>query len=237
MKVELIGTGAIYVKYNSACTLINDNMIVDMPNGTLKQLLKTGHHPEKIQAMLITHLHGDHTADIPFFLKYMYRFSKVTDELTIIGPKGLEDKVTELFSVYKFEDKKEIEETMNIKFIELEQEDITINQYKIKPILVSHGEEKPAFGYIINDSLGLTGDSAICSGVEKIVENSKITIADTSYLEGDSCHMGVNNIKYLIEKYDKPIVATHLRDTTREELKRMNIPNIIVEEDGYGFEV
>lgn len=40
MKVELIGTGAIYTKYNSACTLINDDIIVDMPNGTLKQLLK-----------------------------------------------------------------------------------------------------------------------------------------------------------------------------------------------------
>lgn len=237
MKVELIGTGAIYVKYNSACTLINDNMIVDMPNGTLKQLLKTGHNPEKIRTMLITHLHGDHTSDIPFFLKYVYRFSKVTDELTIIGPKGLEDKVTELFSVYKFENKKEIEETMNLKFIELDQEDITINQYKIRSILVSHGNEKPALGYIINDSLGLTGDSTICFGVEKIVENSKITIADTSYLEGDSCHMGVDNIKYLISKYDKQIVATHLRDTTREELKKLQIPNIIVEEDGYRFEV
>lgn len=237
MRVELIGTGAIYVKYNSACTLIDDNMIVDMPNGTLKQLLRTGHNPEKIRTMLITHLHGDHTADIPFFLKYVYRFSKVTDELTIIGPKGLENKVTELFSVYKFEDKKEIEETMNIKFIELDQDNITINQYKIQPILVSHGNEKPAFGYIINDILGLTGDSGICSGVEKIVENSKITIADISYIEGDSCHMGIDNIKYLISKYDKQIVATHLRDTTREKLKKLQIPNIVVEEDGYGFEV
>lgn len=237
MKVELIGTGAIYVKYNSACTLINDDLIVDMPNGTLKQLLKTGHHPEEIRTMLITHLHGDHIADIPFFLKYVYRFSKVTDELKIVGPKGLEDKVIQLFSAYNFEDREEMYETMKIKFIEFNQDDITVNGYKIKPILVSHGEEKPALGYIINNSLGLTGDSSICSGVEKIVENSKITIADTSYLEGDSCHMGVDNIKYLISKYDKQIVATHLRDTTREELKKLQIPNMVVEEDGYRFEV
>ena len=47
MKIELIGTGAIYSKYNSACTLINEDMIIDFPNGTLKQLLKNNHTPEK----------------------------------------------------------------------------------------------------------------------------------------------------------------------------------------------
>ena len=36
-KIKVIGTGAIYTKYNSACTLINNELIVDMPNGTTKQ--------------------------------------------------------------------------------------------------------------------------------------------------------------------------------------------------------
>lgn len=76
MKVTLIGTGAIYTKYNSASTLINNNLIIDMPNGTLKQLLKNNYEPTNIKIILITHLHGDHTADIPFFLKYLFRIKK-----------------------------------------------------------------------------------------------------------------------------------------------------------------
>ena len=64
MNIEIVGTGAIYSKHNSACTLINNDMIVDFPNGILKQLLKTNHNLEQIDKMLITHFHGDHTADI-----------------------------------------------------------------------------------------------------------------------------------------------------------------------------
>ena len=34
MNVKLVGTGAIYTKYNGACTLVDNTLIVDMPNGT-----------------------------------------------------------------------------------------------------------------------------------------------------------------------------------------------------------
>jgi ribonuclease BN (tRNA processing enzyme) len=240
MKIELIGTGAIYTKYNSACTLINDDMIVDMPNGTLKQLLKKNYNPEKIRTILITHKHGDHTADVPFFLKYVYNFSKISNEIVIIGPKGIKNQIVKLFDAYRFEDKKEIKQKMKIKYIELDQENEIIkdiNGYKVQSILVSHGEEKPAYGYVVNDTIGLTGDSGICKGVEEIIKNSKITIADTSLLEGDSCHIGIDNIKYLTEKYKKEIISTHLRDATREKLKNDKINNVLVVEDGYVFEI
>ncbi len=239
MKVELVGTGAIYTKYNSACTLINEELIVDMPNGTLKQLLKNNHKPEKIKIILITHMHGDHISDIPFFLKHVYNYVKIDNEITIIGPKGIEDKIVELFEAYRFEDREEIQEFMNLKFIELNNDEyeIKLEEYKIEAIQVSHGEEKPAYGYNINNSVSCTGDSGICDGVEKLIANSKVTIADTSLREGDHCHMGIDNIKYLTQKYNKQIIATHLRDTTREELKKEENRNILIAEDGYQFEI
>ena len=40
MQINLIGTGAMYTAYNSACTLIDNKIIIDMPNGTVKQMLK-----------------------------------------------------------------------------------------------------------------------------------------------------------------------------------------------------
>ena len=76
MNITLIGTGAIYSQYNNACTLINDDMLIDVPNGILKTLLRNNHIPEKIDKILITHLHGDHTADIPFLLMYLYKNKK-----------------------------------------------------------------------------------------------------------------------------------------------------------------
>ena len=49
--------------------------------------------------------------------------------------------------------------------------------------------------------------------------------------------MGIDNIKYLVEKYEKQIITTHLRDTTREKLKNDKINNVLVVEDGYTFEI
>lgn len=240
MKVELIGTGAIYTKYNSACTLINDDMIIDMPNGTLKQLLKKGYDLEKMRNIVITHMHGDHTADLPFLFKHIYGYMKYNNEITVIGPSGIKNQIVKLFEVYRFEDRKEIEEKMKVKYIELKSRNQLlkdVNNYDIQAILVSHGKEKPAYGYIINGKLGLTGDTGICEGVEEIVTKSEITIADSSLRTGDESHMGIDNIKSLTKKYGRKIVSTHLRDKTREELKRSNLENVIVEEDGYIFEL
>ena len=239
MNVELIGTGAMYTKYNGASTLINDEIIVDMPNGTIKQLLKKNYKPEKIKIILITHLHGDHTADIPFFFKYMY-YSKANEGVTIVGPKGIENKIEQLFNAYNFEDKKLIEENINIKYIEISEEKILLEdmkKYKVQGVKVAHGKEMLAYGYIINDALGVTGDTSICDGVKEIVKNSTITVADSTLLTGDSSHMGIDDIEYLAKTYKKQIIPTHLLDTTREKLIEMNFKNVLVMEDGYKFEI
>ena len=239
MNVELIGTGAMYTKYNGASTLINDDIIVDMPNGTIKQLLKKNYKPEKIKTILITHLHGDHTADLPFFYKYIYHKEGISGT-TIIGPQGIENKIEQLFNAYNFEDKRIIDKKKNIKYIEISEQNIVVenvNEFKVEAIQVKHGIEELAYGYVINNSLGLTGDTSICDGVKEIIKNSKTIIADSTLLTGDFSHMGIDNIEYLAKTYQKQIIPTHLLDTTREKLREMNIENVLLVEDGYKFEI
>lgn len=234
MNVELIGTGAIYSKYNSACTLIDDSMIVDVPNGALKQLLNSNHEIEKIDKILITHMHGDHTADIPFLLMYMYKAKQISRKTIIIGPTFIEDKIKQLFEAYNYHALNKIKEY--IQFVELKPNEILEGKeigYKIKSISVLHGNEAPAYGYIIDDKLGLTGDSSLCEGVEKIARNSKLVIADCSRINGDSSHMGIDNLEYLVKKHNSKIIATHLKDETREELLNLKLDKILVKEDGY----
>ena len=82
------------------------------------------------------------------------------------------------------------------------------------------------------NQLGLTGDTGICDGVEQIVKQSKIIIADSSLINGDKCHMGVDNLQYLNTKYGKLIICTHLRDETRQYIKEnSSIEGIKVLED------
>ena len=92
------------------------------------------------------HKHGDHTADVPFFLKHIFNIIKDNREITIIGPKGIKRKIIELFNAYNFENEEEISKYFNLKFIEVLEDEINVNGYEIKSYIVSHGEEKPALG-------------------------------------------------------------------------------------------
>lgn len=240
MKVRVIGTGAIYTAYNSASTLVNDELVIDMPNGNHKQLLKMGQDIRKIQYICISHLHGDHFADIPFFLKHRLVL-KEESSIILIGPKGIKKRLEQLCFVYGFEELEYLQVVTNLTVIELEKEEeiITLeDKYSIKAVQVSHGEAKPAYGYCINDALGITGDSGIDKGVEKILKTTHQMIADCSLIEGDNCHMGVNDIKKLLhENPNKKIIGTHMRDQTREVLKKEKISNFILLEDGEILEI
>lgn len=238
MKIELLGTGAIYTKYHSASLLVNEDLLIDVPNGTLKQLLRNGYNPVSISKILITHMHGDHTADIPFILMYLYKLNKLKRKTYIIGPRGITKTVQDLFTAYNFHVLEKFPEY--IEFIELEPENILDSKeigYKVESFLVEHTVNPISMGYVIDDKLGITGDTILCESVEKIVSKSIITVADCSDIEGSKSHMGINNLEYLSEKFNKTILPTHLKDVTREELRKRNLSNIPEKEDGYKFEI
>ena len=237
MKLTLIGTGAMYTAYNSACSLIDNKIIIDMPNGTVKQMLKLGIKLQDIDTILVTHMHGDHTADIPFFIKYIFNYLKSTKEIKIIGPVGIKKKIIQLFNAYNFENEEEFNREFNIEIIEVLKNKVSIDNYIIKSYEVVHGEEKPALGYVINDKIGFTGDSGLCEGIEKIFKNSKLVVSDSSLINGDDCHLGFDNLQYLVRKYKNKIFCTHLRDKTREEIINSNIENIEVNNDFFEIEV
>lgn len=66
MKIQVIGSGSMWTKYNSACYLIDDKIMVDFPNGTCKYLYRLDIIPNTIDNIVLTHFHGDHYFDIPF---------------------------------------------------------------------------------------------------------------------------------------------------------------------------
>lgn len=243
MKIEMIGTGAISAKELSACTLINEEILVDMPNGTIKRLKQTEHDISKIKVVLITHLHGDHFLDIPFFMLERY-FCPVEDKAKIYCPFGTKEKIEKIFEIAFPGDYEVVNKVANIEFIEFEQlnKEKILEEVYVDSKLVEHAGLKPAYGYVIeqaNKKIGFSGDSKMCQAIEEIVQQSDISILDMSVAgDGNNAHMGINDIEKLCKKYEnKTIVATHMHDFTREKAKSMNIKNLIVPDDGQKIEI
>lgn len=237
MEVTLVGTGGIHTGDNSASVLIDNKLLIDVPNGSEKNLMKLEKKIEDIDLMLITHLHADHYFDLPFIFAYNQVINR-QKVLYVVGPKRTEEismSITHLAFNKYFDEYIE----KHVKFIEFEgnQEINILDEYNIKSERVEHGNIE-AYGYIINNKLGITGDTKKCEGVEKIIKKSKEIISDVSMVQGSEVHMGIDNIEELLEKYqDKTFIATHMRKTTREELENKRIPRLIIPKDGYTFEI
>ncbi len=247
MKLQLLGTGSIGSNYFNACTLVNESLLIDMPNGILKNMKRFGLDIASIKHVFITHLHGDHFMDIPFYMLYKF-MNKYSFETIIYGPEGLCDKVKTIYEVAFPGDYERIIDKVNVRFIEYtENDEFELDvpgsiSMKLKPILVDHGDLKPAYGCIVNDGekvAGFSGDSIYTENIEKILDKSNIVIFDASLpYDGNPSHMGLNDIERLCNEHiDKKIVCTHMGDGARDRALNMYLKNMIVPEDGKIIEI
>ena len=243
MKIKMIGTGAISVKERSACYLIDEKILVDCGNGTIKALLQYDIDITKIDTLLITHLHGDHFLDIPFLIMLRNSYN-IQNEFKIYCPIGTEETVGKIIepAFPDIRDWTELRDKVKVKFIEFESlNNVEVTQnYFVNSYNVVHGDLTNAFGYTIrNDDkvVGISGDSSYCSNIDNIVKKSDIAILDTSLKTGNDKHMGITDIELLLKKHNKIIIATHMQQKTRITLKEMKIDNLIVPDDGEEFNI
>lgn len=239
MKIELIGTGSVVCNHLSSCTLIDKKLLIDIGNGIVKKIKQTEHSIIEIENIIITHLHGDHFADLPFFFMDRCR-ANVEKTVNIYGPKGTENKIKELYDILDFPlEYEKAQEKAKINFIEFKEmkhKEVGKNTY-ITSFEVEHGNCKPAYGFVIekdNFKVGISGDSCYCESISKIVEQSDITILDMCFIEEKKgTHMGLKDIIKFTERYpNKKFITTHMEEDARKLAKEKKIENLIIPEDG-----
>jgi ribonuclease BN (tRNA processing enzyme) len=107
-EVVFVGTGDAFGsggRRNSAI-LVRDagkTLLLDCGPTTLGGLKEMGIDPLEIDAIALSHFHGDHIAGVPFLL-LDYVYANPRDRaLEILGPPGVEGKLATLTSAYHYE--------------------------------------------------------------------------------------------------------------------------------------
>ncbi len=93
MRVCFIGTGGSWPTkrrnpISIAVTSGKTNILLDCGEGTQRQILFTPLSPNKLDAILISHLHGDHFLGLPGLVQTM-SLNDRSKELMIYGPEGI----------------------------------------------------------------------------------------------------------------------------------------------------
>ncbi len=238
MKIEFIGSGSIFASFNSASYLINDKILIDIPNGCCKALKRMGKDIIDIEYVFITHFHGDHFFDIPFLLSEIYL--RGSRKITLIGGSELKSKVEAITKLCFPNSYDKYLSEIEITYVDCNKK-ISIDDLKISSVKVEHGRMKEAYGYIFvinNKIIFFTGDTSLCSSVEKLCNISSYIIIDTTLEIGNESHIGINDIEYLATKYSNvSFITTHMRDDIKSSIKDLNLRNVISGEDGFKFKI
>ena len=68
-------------------------ILVDCGASAMISMHRFGTDPDSVDAIAITHLHGDHFGGLPFLLLYLQFEAKRTRPLEIVGPPGIQQRV------------------------------------------------------------------------------------------------------------------------------------------------
>lgn len=101
MEVRFIGSGDAFGSGGrlQPCILVTDKeqrFALDFGLTALIGLRQQEIDPNTIDAVLLSHLHGDHCGGVPFLLMDAMLGSKRERPLTIIGPEGIESHIRQL---------------------------------------------------------------------------------------------------------------------------------------------
>ncbi len=140
---DAFGTGGRF----QTCILVESDrarFLVDCGASSLIAMKRFGVDPAGIDAVVLSHLHGDHFGGIPFLI-IDAQFRHRTRPLVVAGPPGVEARVRDAMEVL-FPGSSTVTRRFATEFVELEERQATtLGAFSVTPYGVVHPSGAPPF--------------------------------------------------------------------------------------------
>ncbi|MGC8601835.1 MAG: MBL fold metallo-hydrolase [Thermoprotei archaeon] len=189
MEVLVLGSGGTAPSIFRACTsfLVDRAVLVDVGPGSVTNMRRFGVSTRDIEAVLITHMHGDHLFDLPALLWAMAADGR-KETLRVFGPKGVEQALGFLMAgplADAFMPKNFV--TFPIETRELNPMDsFSIGSHLV---MVGRGDHPVQdLPYRISDgsrTVTFSGDTGPSDAVSNLAEGSDLLVHESTFLRGE----------------------------------------------------
>ncbi len=190
--------------------------LLDCGATTLITLKRLNLDPGAIGAILISHLHGDHIAGIPFlFLQYQF-LTERQEPLIIAGPAGTEQCIEGLWGLMYKETREMMPRRFTVQYLELEPKKWTrIGPIEAFPLEVVHHLRGIPYGYKVKAGgkvLGYSGDTEWTDNLIELAEGCDLFICESyRYDRKIRFHMSYEDIRaHRSALKCKRLLLTHL---------------------------
>jgi ribonuclease BN (tRNA processing enzyme) len=244
MRVHILGCGDAFGsggRNQSAYLLEADGrlFLLDCGPTALLAMKRAGFNPSRLEAIFLSHLHGDHYGGVPFiFLAALYENPR-EEPLHVAGPRGTEERVRDLFRLM-YGDGSRPRELPPTIFDILEPEVMSsVAGVEIFPFRVPHQVRDISLGM----KLTLEGKKILYSGdsawIDSFVTHGRdvdLFLCECSYFDRDSTnHMSYRRIEENLSRLGcKQLLLTHMGE---EMLARREELPVLTAEDGLVIEI
>jgi ribonuclease BN (tRNA processing enzyme) len=244
MKLYVLGCGDAFGsggRHQSAYLFQASNrlFLLDCGPTALLAMKRAGLDPRHLDAVILSHLHGDHCAGLPFFfIEYLYR-SPRRRPLQIAGPPGTEEKVIELFRLM-YGGGQDSTKLPSVSFHVLTPDQATsIDKIEVFPFRVPHQSHEISLGLNITydgKRILFSGDSAWTDIFIKQAHGVDLFLCECSfYSEPVGNHVSFMKLYENLPRLEcKKLMLTHMGD---EMLARKEELHVITAEDGMVLEL
>jgi ribonuclease BN (tRNA processing enzyme) len=165
--VQIVGAGDAFGSGGrfQACTSVRapeGHALLDCGATSLVALKRLGIDPGTVDAVLVSHLHGDHFGGLPFLI-LDGQFSRRSRPLVVAGPPGLAERLSRAMEVL-FPGSSTVERRFAVEVVELQERvETPVGPFRATAFAVDHASGAPAYalrlaaGHVV---IACSGDTA-----------------------------------------------------------------------------
>lgn len=246
LKIIILGSGnafahanqfqsAHYIEFNE-----KDKILLDCGPAILQAMQSAEVNINNLKYLLISHLHGDHMAGIPFLLLHYKFLSERKEPLHIIGPSGLKEQLSYLLKGNYPSILTEDDALFDVCELKFQVEKELVDSIIIKTFEAHHIPN--ALGYTIRkDNLKIvySGDNELKEDQLEEFKDSTVLIHELTTMESAAGgHTSWNIMKEYIDEILNSVgkvIVVHTSADVREEPEKTFESKIIRAQDGSEF--
>jgi ribonuclease BN (tRNA processing enzyme) len=233
VRVRFLGSGdafgsggrfqtCIYVRFDAT------HFLVDCGASSLIAMRRFGVDPSLIDAILLTHLHGDHFGGLPFFIMDAQFVSGRGRPLVVAGPPGLEERITRAMEVLYPGSSQERRE-FALKFVELEHETTAIiGQCEVVPYGVVHPSGAPSYALRVTCGekvIAYSGDTEWTDTLIQVAHRADLFVCECNFLEKSAgYHLDYRTLMdHRTELQCRRLVLTHMSGEMLRQIQNLEV--------------
>jgi ribonuclease BN (tRNA processing enzyme) len=238
VQLQFIGSGDAFGSGGrfQTCILLRgagDGLLIDCGASSLIAMKRLGIDPSTISAVVLTHLHGDHFAGVPFLI-LDGQFHHRAGPVTIAGPPGVRQRIEAAMEVM-FPGSTKIARRFSVEYVELaERRTIPAGPAKVTAFEVKHASGAPPFAVRVDYGgkiVAYSGDTGWTDALLDAANAADLFIAEAYYFEKQiKFHLDLRTLDTHRGKLGcRRLVLTHMSE---DMLRRRNEVAIECADDG-----